>query len=66
MNSAIFDDITHAFLTPWTAGTLSLGVYSPAAPGAFALIGWYWQFGRAWPWAGARWAMPWRPRSSMP
>ena len=47
MTSTIFDDITSAFLTALTAGTLSLGAYSLPLLGAFALIGWYWQFGRA-------------------
>ena len=44
MTSTIFDDITNAFLTALTAGTLSLGVYSLPLLGAFALIGWYWTF----------------------
>ena len=47
MTSTIFDDITNAFLAALTAGTLSLGVYSLPLLGAFALIGWYWNFGRA-------------------
>lgn len=46
MNSGIFDDITRAFVTTLEAGTLSLGVYSLPLLGAFALIGWYWTFGR--------------------
>ena len=47
MTSGIFDDITNAFLAALTAGTLSLGAYSLPLLGAFALIGWYWNFGRA-------------------
>jgi type IV secretion system protein TrbL len=46
MDSTIFDDITRAFVTAMAAGTLSLGVYSLPLLGAFALIGWYWSFGR--------------------
>ena len=46
MNSTIFDDITRAFVSTLEAGTLSLGVYSLPLLGAFALIGWYWTFGR--------------------
>ena len=47
MTSGIFDDITRAFLAALEAGTLSLGAYSLPLLGAFALIGWYWTFGRA-------------------
>ena len=47
MTSGIFDDITRAFVSAMEAGTLSLGVYSLPLLGAFALIGWYWNFGRA-------------------
>ena len=47
MTSGIFDDITRAFLAALDAGTLSLGAYSLPLLGAFALIGWYWTFGRA-------------------
>ena len=35
------------FSRPWKAGTLSLGAFSLPLLGAFALIGWYWNFGRA-------------------
>ena len=47
MTSGIFDDITRAFVATLEGGTLSLGVYSLPLLGAFALIGWYWTFGRA-------------------
>ena len=47
MNSTIFDDITRAFLAALESGTLSLGAFSLPLLGAFALIGWYWNFGRA-------------------
>ena len=47
MNSTIFDDITRAFVTTLEGGTLSLGVYTLPLLGAFALIGWYWNFGRS-------------------
>ena len=46
MTSGIFDDITRAFVTTLEAGTLSLGAFSLPLLGAFALIGWYWTFGR--------------------
>lgn len=46
MTSAIFDDITRTFVAALDAGTLSLGAYSLPLLGAFALIGWYWHFGR--------------------
>ena len=51
---AIFDDITRAFLATLEAGTLSLGAYSLPLLGAFALIGWYWTFGRSWPLGGGQ------------
>ena len=47
MTSGIFDDITRAFVTTLEGGTVSLGAYSLPLLGAFALIGWYWTFGRA-------------------
>ena len=47
MTSGLFDTITRAFLAAIEAGTLSLGAYSLPILGTFALIGWYWQFGRA-------------------
>ena len=47
MTSGIFDDITRVFLATLEAGTLSLGAYSLPFLGAFALIGWYWNFGRS-------------------
>jgi len=47
MTSGIFDEITRAFLSAFEAGTLSLGAYSLPLLGAFALMGWYWNFGRA-------------------
>jgi type IV secretion system protein TrbL len=47
MTSAIFDDITRAFVTTLDAETVSLGLYSLPLLGAFALIGWYWTFGRS-------------------
>ena len=47
MTSTIFDDITNAFLAALQAGTLSLGAYSLPLLGAFALMGWYWNFGRS-------------------
>ena len=47
MTSGIFDDITRAVVTTLEGGTVSLGAYSLPLLGAFALIGWYWTFGRA-------------------
>ena len=52
MNSTIFDDITRAFVTTLEGGTLSLGAFSLPLLGAFALIGWYWNFGRSLAMAG--------------
>ena len=46
MNSTVFDDITNAFISTLEAGTLSLGAFSLPLLGAFALLGWYWTFGR--------------------
>jgi type IV secretion system protein TrbL len=46
MTSGIFDEITRAFVTTLEGGTLSLGAYSLPLLGAFALLSWYWSFGR--------------------
>ena len=46
MDFGLLDQVLAMFVAAFKAGTLSLGAYSIPLLGAFAFIGWYWNFGR--------------------
>ena len=47
MDFGLLDQVLAMFVAAFKTGTLSLGAYSIPLLGAFALIGWYWNFGRS-------------------